>query len=100
LPAPDCPYCGKPIKDLAAAVTDKNAARPVHFDCIIASIAAEETLEKGDSIAYLGGGCFGVVRLTGSPHAPRFKIKKVVEWEDREHRAEWRKTISDRYSTT
>jgi hypothetical protein len=97
LPVPDCPYCGKPIKDIAAAVTDKHSDTPVHFDCIIAQIAEIETLEKEDSIAYIGGGCFGILKFTGSPHAPRFTIKKVIEWEDREHRADWRKTISERY---
>ncbi|MDR1302816.1 MAG: hypothetical protein LBK43_10170 [Treponema sp.] len=97
LPVPDCPYCGKPIKDIAAAVTDKYSDTPVHFDCIIAKIAESETLEKGDSIAYIGGGCFGILKFTGSPHGPRFIIKKVVAWEDREHRADWRKTISERY---
>jgi diphthamide synthase subunit DPH2 len=100
LPVPNCPYCGKPIKDLAAAVADKHSDTPVHFDCIIAKIAESETLEKEDTIAYIGGGCFGILRCTGSQHKPRFTIKKVVEWEDREQRAPWRKMLSDRYSTT
>ncbi|MDR1986359.1 MAG: hypothetical protein LBP88_05230 [Treponema sp.] len=100
LPVPDCPYCGKPIKDLATAVADKHSDRPVHFDCIIAKIAESETLEKEDSLAYIGGGCFGILKFTGSHNTPGFTIKKVVEWEDREQRAPWRKTMSDRYSTT
>jgi hypothetical protein len=100
LPVPNCPYCGKPIKDLASAITDKHSDTPVHFDCIIAQIAESETLEKEDAIAYIGGGSFGILRFTGSSHTSRFTIKKVVEWEDREHWAEWRRTLSDRYSTT
>ncbi|MDR0630280.1 MAG: hypothetical protein LBG24_11740 [Treponema sp.] len=100
LPVPDCPYCGKPIKDMAAAIADKHSGAPVHFDCIIAKIAENETLEREDSIAYIGGGCFGILRFTGSPNTLRFTIKKVVEWEDKEQRAAWRRTMSDRYSTT
>ncbi|MDR2486049.1 MAG: hypothetical protein LBD55_11750 [Treponema sp.] len=100
LPVPDCPYCGKPVKDIASAIGDKNTNEPVHFDCIIAKVAKGETLEKGDSIVYIGGGRFGVVHFNGSPVIPPFKIKKILEWEDKENRAEWRKTISDHYSVT
>jgi hypothetical protein len=100
LPAPDCPYCGKPIKDIASAIGDKNSSTPVHFDCILARLTAGETLEKGDSIAYIGGGRFGIVHFYGPQHTSVFKIKKILEWEDKENQATWRKTISDRYSVT
>jgi hypothetical protein len=100
LPVLNCPYCGKPIKDLATAIADRHTDTPVHFDCIIATIAESETLKKEEAIAYIGGGCFGILTFTGSQNNLRFTIKKVVEWEDREHRAEWRKTMSERYSTT
>jgi hypothetical protein len=100
LPAPDCPYCGKPIKDITSAVGDKHSNIPVHFDCILARVAKDEILEKGDSVAYIGGGRFGIVHFYGSQTIPVFKIKKIMEWEDKENRAEWRKTISDYYSVT
>jgi hypothetical protein len=100
LPIPNCPYCGKAIKDIAAAVGDKDTNEPVHFDCLIARIAQGETLEKGDAIAYIGGGRFGVVHFNGPHGSPPFTIKKILEWEDKEHRAEWRKTISEHYSVT
>jgi hypothetical protein len=100
LPALDCPYCGKPIKDISSAIGDKYTNVPVHFDCVIDRVAKGENLEKGDSIVYIGGGRFGIVHFNGSQIVPPFKIKKILEWEDKENRAEWRKTISDHYSVT
>jgi hypothetical protein len=107
LPAPACPWCGKPIDDIAAAIADRNSGEPVHFDCIIARIGGGETLEAGDEITYIGGGRFGVVNFDDPPDRqkrpgePRnFKIKKILEWEDKENRAEWRQSISDHYSVT
>jgi hypothetical protein len=64
----------------------------------MAFLAEDERLEKGDTLAYIGGGRFGIVRFTGISHT--FRIKKVMEWEDRENRAEWRKSISEYYSST
>ncbi|MDR0878634.1 MAG: hypothetical protein LBN21_11320, partial [Treponema sp.] len=63
LPAPDCPYCGKPIKDISAAVADKSSGAPVHFDCVIARISEGEPLEAGDTVSYIGGGRFGVIHF-------------------------------------
>jgi hypothetical protein len=100
LPAPDCPYCGKPIKDISAALTDKNSGEAVHFDCVIAKIGEHEPLEKGEVIAYIGGGRFGVVHFNYTQHSRNFTIKKILEWEDKENRADWRKTIADHYSIT
>jgi hypothetical protein len=107
IPVPDCPYCGKPIKDLSAALSDKSSGAAVHFDCVIARIAENEILEKGDAVSYIGGGRFGVVHFTNpsdlpgrSPASHKFTIKKIFEWEDKENRAEWRKFIADHYSVT
>jgi hypothetical protein len=41
-----------------------------------------------------------VVHFNGLHSSPPFKIKKILEWEDKENRAEWRKTICDHYSLT
>jgi hypothetical protein len=109
LPEPECAYCGKPIRDIGAAVQDKNSAAPVHFDCVIARLSEMETLEPGDAICYIGGGRFGVVCFAGQRSGPRnpageniraFTIKKIFEWEDREQRALWRASIADHYSLT
>jgi hypothetical protein len=98
IPTPDCPYCGKPIMDLSAAVTDRKSDAPVHFDCIVERITEEEALEEGDTVTYIGGGRFAVVNFAGENR--NFRIKKILEWETREDRAEWRKNISDHFSIT
>jgi hypothetical protein len=100
IPTADCPYCGKPIKDMSAAVADKDSGEPVHFECIIARISAGENLSPGDSIAYIGGGRFGIVHFNNPQDKRNFNIKKILEWEDKENRSEWRKIIADHYSVT
>ncbi|MDR3170052.1 MAG: hypothetical protein LBU17_00320 [Treponema sp.] len=99
-PVPDCPYCGKPIRDIAVALDDHILGQAVHFDCVISRIGEGEVLEKGDTVTYIGGGRFGIVHFNGPQHTRGFKIKKILEWEDKENRAEWRKSISDHYSIT
>jgi hypothetical protein len=121
IPAPKCPYCGKIIKEMASALSDKNTGEPVHFDCVIAKISENETLEPGDTISYIGGGRFGIIRFNNPPgfsgerdarNRPEaawfssslgtrdFKIKKILEWENKEERAEWRRIISEHFSVT
>ncbi|MDR2371024.1 MAG: hypothetical protein LBD71_06060 [Treponema sp.] len=100
IPTPDCPWCGKPIRDISSAIQDKASGRAVHFDCVIERITGGESLEPGDAVAYIGGGRFGVVHFNNLPDTKDFKIKKILEWEDKENRAEWRKTISDHFSMT
>jgi hypothetical protein len=98
LPTPDCPYCGKPIKDITSAVGDRDANIPIHFECVLARLLEREKLEKGDTFAYIGGGRFGIVTRSGMSYA--FKIRNITEWEDKEQRAEWRQAISEQYSST
>ncbi|MDR1950281.1 MAG: hypothetical protein LBQ38_12885, partial [Spirochaetaceae bacterium] len=94
LPSPNCPLCGKPIRDIASALTEKSTGEPVHFDCVIAKIAEQESLERGDAVTYIGGGRFGVVHFNSPQDTRNFKIKKILEWEDKENRAEWRKNLA------
>ena len=99
-PQPECPYCGKPVRDITIAVGDKETNAAVHFDCILARLNQSEPLEKGESITYIGGGRFGVIRQ-GTPENPKkFIIKKIFEWEEKDNRASWRGTVSDHYSIT
>lgn len=100
LPTPDCPICGKIIRDLATAVSDKNSGLPAHFDCVAAGIAQGEALGKGDTIIYIGRGRFGVVHFSNPHDTRRFSIKKILEWEDKDNRAGWRQTVADHYSVT
>ena len=131
LPVSDCPWCGKPIRDISSAISDKESGSPVHFDCVLSRISFGEKLEKGETITYIGGGRFGIVsfdnsaqnnkdsqekapgnsqhsrrqaeeRKSSNPSAQSntFTIKKIIEWEDKDKRAEWRSVICDHYSVT
>jgi len=108
LPAHDCSWCGKPIRDITLAISDKDSGAPIHFECVTARIAGGENLDKGDVVTYIGGGRFGIVYFGNSGESPGepqaagsdFKIKKIIEWENKDKRAEWRSVISDHYSIT
>ena len=100
LPAPECPCCGKPIRDIMSAFTDKNSGQAAHFDCIIARITERETLEKGEFVSYIGGGRFGIVRMNNPADVKKFTIKKILEWENKDDRPQWLSAISDHYSVT
>jgi hypothetical protein len=67
---------------------------------VVARIAGGEILEKGDEVTYIGGGRFGIVHLEKGSDRKNFSIKKILEWENREDRAEWRSTLGDHYSIT
>ena len=98
LPSAVCPICAEPIKDIIAAVSDKSTGSPAHFDCVIKRIKEQERLDRGDEIVYLGGGRFGIIQYLNHHDYRNFRVKKVLEWEDAENRAEWRKDIADRFS--
>jgi hypothetical protein len=99
IPTPLCPYCGLPIKDLAAAFSGADGAA-VHFECVQKRIAATEadSIGKGDTVIYLGGGRFGIVYFENLLRS--FKIKKIIEWEQKDNHAPWRGHIADHFSLT
>jgi hypothetical protein len=106
LPVSTCPWCGRPIRDISSAIADKDTGVPVHFDCVTARITFGEKLEKGETVAYIGGGRFGIV-FTGSFNSSQnrnehrdFSIRKIIEWENKEKRAEWRSIICEHFSMT
>jgi len=98
--SPDCPWCGKPIKDITTAVSDRDTGIPVHFDCVLARIAEMEALETNESVCYIGGGRFGIVHYNNPSDTKDFIIKKVLEWETKENKKEWRRPISEYFSIT
>ena len=100
IPVPECPWCGKPIKDISTAISDKNSGFPVHFDCIIARLTETEPMESNDVISYIGGGRFGIIHYNNPQDVQDFKIKKIFEWENKDNRCEWRRNISDHFSAT
>jgi len=97
---PDCAWCGKQIKDITTAISDKETGRPVHFDCVLARIAESEKLEHNDSVCYIGGGRFGIIHYTNPLDTREFVIKKIFEWEPKDIENEWRRPISEYFSLT
>ncbi|MDR2542975.1 MAG: hypothetical protein LBC80_05955 [Treponema sp.] len=97
---PSCPWCGKPIKDVSTAISDKTSGLPVHFDCVLTRITEMEKLDKNDSVCYIGGGRFGIVHYNNPPNMKDFSIKKILEWEIKDKQYEWRKPFSDYFSLT
>ena len=100
MPVHDCPWCGKPIKDITSAISDKNTNLPVHFDCVIARLNETENPGDNETVCYLGGGRFGIVHYRNSHDTRNFVIKRIFEWESKDNCNEWRKTISDHFSVT
>ncbi len=100
LPKPVCPRCGAQIEDLPSALNDKESGAPIHFDCVLARLTESETLADGEKIVYLGGGRFGVVLFENPSDLKHFRVRKLIQWEEKEKRADWRREVSDLYSAT
>jgi hypothetical protein len=114
MPVSICPWCEKPIRDISSAIADKETGVPVHFDCVTARIALGEKLEKGETVAYIGGGRFGIVcsgsyqskapeqiSASGRGSTPLNRdltIKKIIEWESKDRKTDWRSAITELYS--
>jgi hypothetical protein len=99
IPMPSCPICGKVISEPACAVTDKLTGEAAHFDCVREKLAANEAAGPGEELTYIGGGRFGIVSFEGADKR-RFQIKKIIEYEAADKRADWRGNIADHYSLT
>ena len=93
-----CARCGKPIKDLSAALADKADGNPVHFDCVLSFLQQNETLQQNEAVIYIGQGRFAVIKYASMVTMKEFTIVRIIEWEDKNQRAEWRGVIADRFS--
>lgn len=93
-----CPKCQKPIQDLSQAIADKTSGTPIHFDCALEILLAEEKLGPGDKLTYIGQGRFGVLNFPNVHDMKHFTIKKIIEWEEKDKRSSWRNEMSDLYS--
>lgn len=93
-----CPKCGKPITDIASAMADKTTGMPIHFDCAMEQVSAGEKLEQNEKIAYIGQGRFAVLSYENIRDQRHFSIKKIIEWESRDSKPEWRGEMSSLFS--
>jgi len=95
---PLCAHCKQPIIDMATAITDRNKGGTIHFDCALEQLSETEKLEAGDKLTYIGQGRFGIVNFANPHDMKHFTIKKVIDWEDKEKKADWRNEMADLYS--
>lgn len=92
-----CPRCGEPIKDITGAIADKNTGEPIHFDCVLNHLEETESHAENEKIVYVGHGNFAVIFYENPLDTKKFKIVRLIEWEDRNIRPEWRAGILDYY---
>ena len=93
-----CPICNQPITEIASAIADKKTGKPAHFDCILNQIKETEPVGENEKISYIGQGRFAVLYFENPRDQRHFEIKKIIEYEDKEQKAEWRDELSSLYS--
>ncbi len=92
-----CPYCGEIIKDITGAIASKESGAPAHFECVLNFLEEHEPHAQNETIIYIGRGNFAVV-IFENPNTPKkFKIVRMIEWEDKNSIPEWRTSILDYY---
>jgi hypothetical protein len=90
---PDCPVCGKPVRELVSALTHRVARQPAHFDCVVRELRESNEVAPQEKICYLGGGSFGILEFRPSGGSPRFVIRKRIQYEEKETPQEWKKPL-------
>lgn len=95
---PVCPMCGLPIADMGSALVSREDGRPVHFDCALASLSEREKLADNERLTYIGQGRFGILEFANMRDLRHFTIKKIIDWEDKDSRPEWREELAGLYS--
>ena len=93
-----CEKCGNPILEIASALADRTSGNPIHFECALKEVEGNETVGENEKIAYIGQGRFGVLAYENIRDQKHFTIKKIIEWEDRETKGEWRNQMAELYS--
>ncbi len=91
---PNCPVCGMSVKNLNIAIEEKKSHEPAHFECIMRELATEVQLTPQERLHYLGSGCFGIVQFEEGKGLSSFSIKRKIQYEDANNKADWRKKIS------
>lgn len=93
-----CPKCGKIITEISSAMSDKASGKPIHFDCAMEQVSSAENLGQNEKIAYIGQGRFAVLYYENIRDQRHFHIKKIIEWEGRDSKPEWRDEMSGLFS--
>ncbi len=95
---PICPKCGLPIADMGSALVNKEDGQPMHFDCALALLSEREQIAENERLTYIGQGRFGILEFVNIHDLRHFTIKKIIEWEDKDSRPEWRSELAGLYS--
>jgi hypothetical protein len=90
---PDCPVCGKQVRELASALTHRVARQPAHFDCVIRELRDSNEIAPQEKICYLGAGSFGILEFRPPGGPARFVIRKRIQYEEKETPQEWKKPL-------
>ena len=93
-----CAKCGNPVLEISSCMSDKATGKPIHFECAIGEVEKNEKLLPNEKIAYIGQGRFGILSYENPRDQRHFTIKKIIEWEEREKKSEWREELSELYS--
>ena len=90
---PDCPVCGKQVRELASALTHRVARQPAHFECVLRELLDSNEIAPEEKICYLGGGSFGILEFRPPGGPTRFVIRKRIQYEEKETPQEWKKPL-------
>ncbi len=80
-PLPVCAICGRPIENIASAVSGPLPETYNHFDCVLAKIAEEEHVQPPCKVSYIGRGTFAVIEMQKDGS---FVIQKRIVYESAE----------------
>jgi hypothetical protein len=92
VPAPPCPMCQKPIRELASALSYGGTGVPAHFDCVLKELREAHEVLPQEKLCYLGGGTFAIITFKNGG-GNRFTIKKKIPYELKEMQQEWKKAL-------
>ncbi len=93
-----CPLCSQAITDMSSAIAEKSSGKPVHFECVMARLSETEKVGQNEKIAYIGQGRFGILYFENPRDQRHFTIKKIIDWEEKDKKPEWREEMSGLYS--
>lgn len=94
-----CAKCGQQINDMTSAISNSDG-KPMHFDCVLETLKKNQTMLPGQQMTYIGNGRFAVVSFENPRDLKKFKIEKIIEYEDKSKSLEWRDEIAELYSQT
>lgn len=92
-----CSKCGKQIADMTNAISDADG-NAMHFDCVVEMLKEKETMTDGQQMTYIGNGRFAVVSFENPRDLRKFKIEKIIEYEDKSKTVSWRDEMAGLYS--